>query len=540
MSNLNLKKLFELSDSRELDVLESDLLHYPKTIQEIFKVKLLRLRGLHKEGMQLAFQLLKGKLQLYDRYHVILELAEIYRTTGVLRENRNIFDRYLGNLKGIYEYDLDNIDLDNYYKHRVQSEFLQVYLYTLARDEISFDLLRLFEKQIFIAKKFNDSRWQCIVTIKLAEVHWVNNDYSQATKTFRQALTLAEDNDDVYSISTILVSLLELYLVYRDHSKTQNLIGRLKKLHEMHPSNQILELNYDWASAILAKSELTILGLSKASYLLSKIIYSPHIGAYHTMIAIYHLSEIFFIELRLIGNDDGINRINSLVNLLKSSTELLAQAIQYLIISKLNIILNDMETAKENIIKAYEIGSRTNDPKVSHLFSKELELFFEQREFMKLINANDYLRANAGFRTINTSRGDGPFDNESSLYFLIATDYGIHIFSHKFPNVDSVQEELIASFLSAINTFINDAFGQEGGYIEKINHESFTIIMRKYKQFFFVYVFKGENEFVHDRITRIVGKISHILDSIVKSKVVGFIESEKTAEIAKLIADEFS
>ena len=87
--------------------------------------------------------------------------------------------------------------------------------------------------------------------------------------------------------------------------------------------------------------------------------------------------------------------------------------------------------------------------------------------------------------------------NESKddpVSILILEDRGTTIFSKHFSldNYTMADDQIIGGFLTAINSFMQNTFSSTG-YLERIKHEDYTLILKTNPPFTFCYVFKGQS-----------------------------------------------
>jgi len=89
---------------------------------------------------------------------------------------------------------------------------------------------------------------------------------------------------------------------------------------------------------------------------------------------------------------------------------------------------------------------------------------------------------------------------------LILTEGGTLLFSKKFMEDFSFEDDILGGFLTSINYFISEVFS-EG--LDRAVFGQYTLLMMPIQPFLACYIFKGDSYFAHH-------KIKNFLDSIQK------------------------
>ena len=79
---------------------------------------------------------------------------------------------------------------------------------------------------------------------------------------------------------------------------------------------------------------------------------------------------------------------------------------------------------------------------------------------------------------------------EDPILLLVVTEAGIPIFSKKFATDSQFDDMLISGFLTAINSFIREAFATQGA-VERIKQKEYTLLFQAMEPLTFCYVIKG-------------------------------------------------
>jgi hypothetical protein len=80
---------------------------------------------------------------------------------------------------------------------------------------------------------------------------------------------------------------------------------------------------------------------------------------------------------------------------------------------------------------------------------------------------------------------------------------GIVRYNLNIGGADKINENLIGAFLTAINSFLNDAFAVES-HLEYIKYGNYKIIMKKEEQLLFCYIFEGTSYHATKTVEQII------------------------------------
>ncbi len=97
------------------------------------------------------------------------------------------------------------------------------------------------------------------------------------------------------------------------------------------------------------------------------------------------------------------------------------------------------------------------------------------------------------------------------MLILISDESGLPIYAKHFLNKDEAKpnEALVSGFLSAINSFVKEAFKVKGS-IEHIKHEDYALAFKKQESVLFCYVYDGHAHSASQKLNRF---ISYVLRS---------------------------
>ena len=109
---------------------------------------------------------------------------------------------------------------------------------------------------------------------------------------------------------------------------------------------------------------------------------------------------------------------------------------------------------------------------------------------------------------IKNSYNTSEEEQDRSLILLIVNIGGLAIYSNKFRTERQVEEQIVASLLTAINSFSQEAFNTKES-IERIKLGENTVIMKKLFELNFCYAFKGPSYFASKKLNQFISNIQN-------------------------------
>ena len=222
----------------------------------------------------------------------------------------------------------------------------------------------------------------------------------------------------------------------------------------------------------------------------------------------------------------------------------------FILKAKLALIENDSKSARRFLTQAQKIaesyGMKRLAMKISYEHDKLLRLtkMWERinisdlsiSERFELTGLNDQIESMIKRRMIEVS----DISEEDPVMLLILTEGGELMFSKKFIEEITLEDDVLGGFLTTINYFISEVFS-EG--LERAVFGQYTLLMMPIKPFLICYIFKGYSYFAHDKTKKFLKSIHndrHIWQSLQnflqKSKI---IQTNSIPSLESLIAEIF-
>lgn len=356
--------------------------------------------------------------------------------------------------------------------------------------------------------------------------YWYCNQLDNACEYFEKSLEInLEIGNDVNAALT-LENLVEISVLRKDIPAGEEYNKLLKELSEkeINSGNKLISLYSAYADAYILSNKSSLKDKLRAEESFEKLIVQSK--GFHPQFytnSIFNLCEIHLFELKVLNNEKMFNKIYSLINILidfassENINSILFQA--KLLEAKLLLIQDEVKKAKDILIEINEEAQNIGDMRFGNLISIELDKLLDLEIVLGSMDKDSTIRDKLHYINLEeilhkfASRNYSEYKevNESPVALLILNEDGTEIYSKVFDDSQVINEQLIASFLSAINIFVNEAFGIAEGYIERIKHNQYIITMKKKENVVFCYIYKGASNLAVKRINNLIVESSNLI-----------------------------
>ena len=356
----------------------------------------------------------------------------------------------------------------------------------------------------------------------IGEIYHYMGDYDNALDYYIQAQKLFEGIDNKLFQAKAYYQLLSLHIEYNDMQEAENLIEKLKNLDTPSGENPYVHTLYALSEGMFLKNSDRLMKKFKAGENFLQIANGPVVDSELTVQAIFNLNDILLLEMRLSQNEEILNEVQSWSNKViqlaeeQKSSVLIVQS--YLLDSKLKLLDFKFNEAKDTLVKAQETANQKGIMKFEYLISRELDQLLSQEEKWEelrvrgasLIERIDLTGLEQTLNNLIRKREEyAEIEAEDPVLFLILLEGGLSAFSAKYKSEITLDEQLIAGFMSAVNTFGQQVFSTLGS-VERIKHGEFTIISKKVgNSLTFCYAFKGPSYLAVKKLDKIVTDVAN-------------------------------
>ncbi|MFW9828799.1 MAG: hypothetical protein ACFFEY_14505 [Candidatus Thorarchaeota archaeon] len=541
---------------------------HPK-IKSLSPVKKLREEGKIKEALEIVLELEKGEdlslkeilsyklakanlLSLIGNYLDAIEIAkEIFQEFEKLGDLASAFDALI--IQGFAYMLTINLakaeviikqakDLLKNYKEKIaldlrerQSSLLMVKAaiaffkgdiqHSLELNNRAYELVKDSGKLILIAGLLNN----------IADKYHHLKEYDKAVEYAKKAI---ECNIEPQLI-TALATLIEIYISKGDIQEAKVSLNLLRERTEKLDTKRHKILYYSSKANIL-KSSLRARDRIKAEDIFKKLALNDSLLSEPRINAIISLCDLYLTELGITNDVKIINEIQpyikTLLNIAEQRHLYLYLAETYLLQAKLSLLTLDLKQAKRFLTQAQKIAESYGIKRLAMKISYEHDELLRQTniwenlkisevsisERLKLVGLNEQMKNMLKRQMIKVPK----ISKEDPVMLLFLTEGGTLLFSKKFVEDFSFEDDVLGGILTTINYIINELFS-EG--LDRAVFGPYTLLMVPIQPFLACYIFKGDSYFAHN-------KIKNFADSIQKNNIIwqslqNFLQTSKSVQL---------
>jgi len=108
---------------------------------------------------------------------------------------------------------------------------------------------------------------------------------------------------------------------------------------------------------------------------------------------------------------------------------------------------------------------------------------------------------------------------------LILTEGGNLLYSRKFVKDFSFEDDILGSFLTTINYFINEVFS-EG--LDRAVFGQYSLLMMPLQPFLICYIYRGDSYYAHQKIKNFIESIQN--DDLIMQSLQNFFKKSKSVQ----------
>ncbi len=369
------------------------------------------------------------------------------------------------------------------------------------------------KKVVSLGRKFNNPSFIMEGLNNLGSFYRELGEWDQAIKCIKEALTIADNMENLPYLIGFSDSLFQVYINMGDITAAKQIFQKIEQYLDKEKENKKLNLIYQIDKAILMKMSKRTRDLGVAQEIFKNIIQEEVIGIELTQIAILNLCEMLLDEYKETKNAEALDEFSSLLKQLQEASgkqhsyKLVAET--YLLEAKLSLINFNLKKTRQSLTKAQKIAERYGLGllviKISNEHDKllqNLEVWDKMKqenvpisERLEKLDINDQISTMLKKKPVEIPETSP----ESPILLIIMAKSGIPIYTKIFDKEWEISEDLFSGFLSAFNGFTNEIFS-EG--LDRANFGKFTILMTGMPPFMSCYVFKGQSFLAHQKFSK--------------------------------------
>ncbi len=420
-----------------------------------------------------------------------------------------------GNLQTALDYFQKSliVRLEEGYTHFLAQSYYNIGLIYSQKGELK-ESLYYFNKGLKTLNVKDDFIFKPTYLIAMGKVYGELGDYPTAKKYLIEAVDLLNKKNIVlYHFLPFHVSFAKafhyLIVLSINNNDKENIDNYLTQLHNLNKKYERLKLTdqlYRLDKAIILISSGHLIEIMKAGTILEDIMNEKIIDHDIVIEAMINQCDVLLKELEMTGNDEILDELTEiserLLQISQSQYLYDLYSESYLLKAKISLLNLDIDNARLSLTKAQKIANKYDlkllASKISNEHDSLLQNLDEWEEKAKLnIPLQERLKDSRYeflfSKMIRSKIEELPSEKEIPIYFVILNSYdGQCLYEKMFEDIQIMDGNLIAGFISAINFYGKEAFSSSGS-IDRIKHGDYLIILNSIENFIFGYVFKGNS-----------------------------------------------
>jgi len=438
------------------------------------------------------------------------------------------------------------------------SNFTKAFLITgigfIYRDRGELNKALKYTKQSTkLAEESLHYRFLIVNKYSIGGIYMMMGENYQAERYYEQSLALSEKFGNTFLMVSPLLYLILINLDNNSPKQAQKYLKRLENLSNQYEST-IVKHGYPLGKALTLKASNRMRDKVKAEELLKQIIEDDIFYPQFHILAIVSFCDLLLEELSIYNDPEVLDEINPLITQLlkiaenQHSFSWLAEG--KLLQAKLALIQMNIEEAKRLLTEGQNTAESHGLSSLAQKISDEHDNLLEQSNAWhnlkeKRVPISERIELASVDSVINRLQGKSSIKapelvDEQPTLLLIIAEGGALLFSHKFVEEFSYEEDILSGFLTAFTTFSEELFSKG---LDRAKFGEDTILMESVEQFSVCYIFRGQTYPAMQKLSQFTSKIKNsipilqTLDKLLKTSQV--LELEDEPLIGSLIKDIF-
>jgi len=389
-------------------------------------------------------------------------------------------------------------------------------------------------------KKIKNNIHITILLNNMGVLYGEMGEYELAVEHLEESINLLEQiPQGFFSIEGTIESLITLAVEHGDNERAQKYFHRLEKIYKQK-KNERIEFLYKFDKALILKTSSRIRDKAKAEELFKELIETDTINIDLIIKAHIHLCDILLMEYRIENNFEVLNELNyyisRLLDIAEKQHSYLVFCETFILQAKLALLNFNMTTARRYLTQAQKIAESYSMKRLA------MKISFEHDELLKKTKMWEKLKTSSVSLSerLELTGLDEQMENmvkrrmievpeiskEDPVMLLILTEGGNLLFSKKFKEDFSFEDDILGGFLTTINYIISEIFS-EG--LDRAIFGQYTLLMLPAHPFLACYIFKGDSYFAHHKIKNFLDSVQS--DSFIWQSLQNFFQKSKSVQL---------
>ncbi len=353
--------------------------------------------------------------------------------------------------------------------------------------------------------------------LTIGEIMFSKRKLNKAYLFFQDALTLFQELGNPGKMSRVYYGLIKISLEKNDLPSAHKYLAQLEEINQKIDS-KLVDQQYRLSKAFVLKKSKRMLDKAQAFAIFKTLAHEEIVLHTFTVAAMLNLCEMLLFEIKSTKSQESFQELQALLEKLEeiattqNSFSLKAETL--LLKAKLALLNFQIKEAQALLTRAQKIAEEKGLNLLAHSISDEHDKLLEQlnvwlqlmeenadlEERINLTNVDELLQA---LKRNNISTHLTQEHDEHPVLLLIIAEGGIVRFSQTFTQKTEISEDLIAAFLSAINSFMKEVLSVSGS-IDRIKHHDYTILIKTADSLMLCYVFKGKTFLASKKLNTLI------------------------------------
>ncbi len=354
--------------------------------------------------------------------------------------------------------------------------------------------------------------------IMLAEASFMQLDNENALESLQEAIDLSRRLQNWYLEARATFVRVIQSVELNDAVNARKLVDHLERLasESKHPKIQ------KWlilSKGLILRLSKRALRLAESQEIFFKLQEDRILDSHERMLTKIHLAELLLLELQSFGNMEIFSELMELMQQMRSSVlareSYLWQVELNLLQSKIQLLEAKYREARKTLNDALQLAHSSGLKKLAVEVSTQMDVLDDEiEEWSQLEASQKHLTIkeriahsqlkNVVMRMIKRRIEDIPhLKPEKPESFLIVTQMGEILFSHRFNPDRELDEELVGRFIAALHSFSKETFSEKGS-IERVKHQDYTVLVNAVDNLFFCYLFQGQSYSALEKLSRFI------------------------------------
>ncbi|NHJ87785.1 MAG: tetratricopeptide repeat protein, partial [Asgard group archaeon] len=320
-------------------------------------------------------------------------------------------------------------------------------------------------------------------------VYQQKGNSKKALEYFKKGFDIFKDSGNTNRIAEVYFFQISLLIDMKQIEQAEEIFEQLQNIN-MQEENKLISQMTRVSEALLLKTNKRAKNRAKAEELLIQVLEEEMVNYEVFVVALINLSELHLIELQITNDEEVLDELKKLMMkqlaIAKEQNSLSLLVETYYLQAQLALVELDLIKAQQLLNQSQFIAEEKGLKRLAMKISSEYDYYFEEIEMWEEFTdkkppIDERLAHTRLEETITRMVKKQPVEppkaiEEIPVLLLIVAEAGLPLYSRYFGSETQVNDYLISGFLTAINSFMKEAFAS-GGSVERIKHQDYNIVL---------------------------------------------------------------